>query len=78
VKTAISVSDELFQAGEDAAQQLGMSRSQLYSTALSEFLARRDGQSITERLNVVYAMEFSRVDPVIEGLQIASLEPEQW
>lgn len=55
-----------------------MSRSQLYATALSEFLARRDGQSITERLNAVYATESSKLDPVIDRLQIASLEPEQW
>lgn len=78
MKTAISVPDELFRAGEDAAQKLCMSRSQLYATALSEFLARRDGQSITERLNAVYATESSKLDPVIDRLQIASLEPEQW
>ena len=78
MKTAISVSDELFERAETAAQRLNMSRSQLYATALSEFLARRERQSITDRLTAIYATESSELDPVLHQVQIASLKPKQW
>ena len=77
MKTAISVSDELFERAETAAQRLNMSRSQLYATALSEFLARRERQSITDRLTAVYARESSELDPVLHRMQIVSLYPER-
>ena len=37
MKIAISVPDEVFEAGEHLAHQLGISRSQLYSDALAGF-----------------------------------------
>lgn len=78
MKTAISVSDDLFERAETAAQRLNMSRSQLYTTALSEFLARREQQSITDRLTAVYSTESSELDPVLHQMQIATLDPRQW
>ena len=78
MKTAISVSDDLFERAETAAQRLNMSRSQLYTTALSEFLARREQQSITDRLTAVYSTESSELDPVLHEMQIATLDPRQW
>ena len=36
MKTAISLPDELFAAAEKLAERLGVSRSQLYATALAE------------------------------------------
>ena len=78
MKTAISVSDELFERAETAAQRLNMSRSQLYATALSEFLARRERQSITDRLTAVYSSESSELDPVLHRMQIATLDSREW
>ncbi len=78
MKTAISVPDELFAEGESAAQRLNMSRSELYATALSEFLAKRKRQLITDQLTAVYTVESSEVDPVLHRMQIASLDPNQW
>ncbi len=78
MKTAISVSDELFERAETAARRLNMSRSQLYATALSEFLARREQQSVTDRLTAVYSTESSELDPVLHRMQIATLDPRQW
>ena len=78
MKTAISVSDELFERAETAAQRLNMSRSQLYATALSEFLARREQQSITDRLTAVYSSESSKLDPVLHRMQIATLDSREW
>ena len=42
MKTAVSVPDELFARADRLAKGLGISRSELYSRALAEFLARRD------------------------------------
>lgn len=78
MKTTISVSDELFERAETAAQRLNMSRSQLYATALSEFLARREPQSIADRLKAVYSAESSELDPVLHQMQIATLDPRPW
>lgn len=55
MKTAISVPDDIFRQGEALARQLGMSRSQLYSEALREYLWRHSSDAITEQLNRVYS-----------------------
>ncbi len=78
MKTTISVSGELFERAETAAQRLNMSRSQLYATALSEFLARREQQSITDRLTAVYSAESSELAPMLHQMQIATLDLRQW
>jgi len=55
MKTAVSVPDDLFRLAEVAARRLRVSRSQLYATAISEFLNRQQGDAVTERLNEVYS-----------------------
>ena len=77
MKIAISIPDGLFNRGEATAQRLNVSRNQLYTTALSEFLERRERQSITDRLTAVYARESSELDPVLHRMQIVSLYPER-
>ena len=54
MKTAISIRDEVFEAAERTAKDLGMSRSELYTKAVGEFVARHAGDQLTERLNAVY------------------------
>ncbi len=55
VKTAISVDESLFTAAERAAEDMHISRSQLFSRALREFLQRYEGREITRKLNEVFA-----------------------
>lgn len=76
MKTDVIVPDDIFQKAEDAASKLGMSRNELYSLALKEFLIR--DESVTELLNDVYAEADSELDPVIEKIQSASLPLERW
>ena len=80
MKTAISIPDELFIVAEDAAQRLGVSRSELYRRALREFLAEHDVRAVTEALDTVYGgrPEVSLVDPGLARLQLASLPDEEW
>lgn len=74
MKTAISVPDDVFQAGERLAHRLRLSRSGLYAKALQEFLARHDDE-ITRRLNEVYAHESSAIDPAISRIAARALPP---
>ena len=55
MKTAISVPDELFADAERLAKVLKTSRSQLYSNALREYVARHAPDQVTESLNEVCA-----------------------
>jgi metal-responsive CopG/Arc/MetJ family transcriptional regulator len=78
MKTAISLPDQLFRLAETAARRLRMSRSELYATALKEFLERRESSKITERINRVYSKESSKLDPALHSAQMHSLEKEDW
>jgi metal-responsive CopG/Arc/MetJ family transcriptional regulator len=78
MKIAISVPDEVFEAGEHLVRQLGISRSQLYSDALVAYLSTRGAQAVTDRLNAVYEMASSRVDPAVESYQLSRLADETW
>jgi metal-responsive CopG/Arc/MetJ family transcriptional regulator len=78
MKIAISVPEEVFKAGEHLAQQLGLSRSQLYSDALAAYLSTRGAQAVTARLNAVYETAASKLDPALESYQIKRLADETW
>ena len=80
MKTAISLPDELFEAADRLAARLGRSRSELYATALAEYLEKLKVQGVTERLDAVYEgrPEDSRLDPVLDSLQLQSLPREDW
>ncbi len=53
MKTAISIPDEVFAEGERLASRLKTSRSQLYTRALAEFVARHDDDRITAAMDAV-------------------------
>jgi len=55
MKTAISVPDDVFEESERLAARTDKSRSQLYTEAMREYLARHDPDSVTERLNELVA-----------------------
>ena len=79
MKTAISLPDDLFRAAERAAKSLGLSRSQLYQRALAAFLVRYNDAAITDALNKIYAsVKNVGLDPVLDQLQRASLQREDW
>ena len=78
MKIAISVPDPIFEAGEHLAQQLGLSRSQLYADALVAYLSTRGAQAVTARLNAVYESVSSKLDPALESYQMNRLADETW
>jgi len=78
MKTAISIPDKVFRSADDLAERLGISRSELYSTAITEFLSKHQGRHVIARLNAVYAEEDSSLSPNLIRLQAKSLPHEEW
>ena len=78
MKTAISLPDELFQSADALAERLGVSRSQLFATALAEYLAKHQSQKVTDRLNNLYASEPSALDPSVRRAQGRSMTKDAW
>lgn len=51
VKTAISIQESLFERADALAEQLHLSRSQLFSRALDEFLKKHETRKLHEAIN---------------------------
>ena len=78
MKTAISLSKELFTEAERVSKQLGISRSRLFSLALQEYLNERVQQDITQRLDSIYHEQSNKLDPTITEMQRTSIQHEPW
>ena len=53
MKTAVSIPDEVFEKAERLARRSKKSRSQLFSDALREYVARHAPEEVTEAMNRV-------------------------
>ena len=51
MKTAVSIPDEIFERAETLAHRAKRSRSEVYSCALSEYVARHAPDSVTEAMD---------------------------
>jgi metal-responsive CopG/Arc/MetJ family transcriptional regulator len=78
MKVAISLPDPVFNAAEQLAHQLKVSRSQLYAEALSAYLGSRGAAAVTAKLNAVYGSESSQVESGLTQAQIQSISHEAW
>ncbi len=78
MKTAISIPDNVYAEAERLTRQLKKSRSQLYTDALREYLARHDPDAVTETLNRLCEQLDSRADPAISAAGRRLLERVEW
>ncbi|MGH8117223.1 MAG: ribbon-helix-helix protein, CopG family [Rhodanobacteraceae bacterium] len=78
MKVAVSVPDPVFDAAERLAKARRVPRSQVFSEALEEYVARHGGSAITAKLDAVYGGVASSLDPVLASAQYASLGHEAW
>ena len=78
MKTAISIPDKVFRSADALAKRLGISRSELYTTAVTELLSKNQGRQVTARLDAVYAEEDSSLSPSLIQLQAKSLAHKEW
>jgi predicted transcriptional regulator len=77
MKTAISIPDDVFTEADRLAAKLNQSRSQLYTRAVREYVARHSADDVTGALDALYANE-----SVDEGFATAAgkrtLEHSEW
>jgi metal-responsive CopG/Arc/MetJ family transcriptional regulator len=78
MKVAVSIPDEVFQEADRLARELKTSRSQLYSRALKEFLARHAPDQVTEAMNRVYDEVGVATDEVRRREARRVLENTEW
>ena len=78
MKTAISIPDNTFDLAEHFADSAGMSRSELYTKAVLEYLENHKNKDVTKALNKIYANEDSSLDNDLHSMQIKSLPKESW
>jgi metal-responsive CopG/Arc/MetJ family transcriptional regulator len=78
MKTAISIPDEIYHSADQLAKRLGMSRSELYSKAVSIYISTHKNDAVTRALDKIYAKETSDIDSAINMMQLKSLAKEEW
>jgi metal-responsive CopG/Arc/MetJ family transcriptional regulator len=78
MKTAISIPDELFADAERLARRTRKSRSQLFSDALKEYVARHAPDNVTDALNRISAELQEEPDEFIASASRRVLERSEW
>ena len=78
MKTAISIPDEVFSEAERLSRRLKKSRSQIYTEAVTEYIARHDPEAVTEAMNRVCEMVDTRPDPALAAAARRILEAVEW
>ncbi|MDQ3323427.1 MAG: hypothetical protein M3525_13500 [Acidobacteriota bacterium] len=78
MKTAISVSDDVFELSEKLAKKLKVSRSKVFALGVQKLAEEHDDNEVTARLNEFYEKERAEIDPVIMKMAALSLPKEEW
>ncbi|MES0490336.1 MAG: ChpI protein [Leptospirales bacterium] len=76
MKTAISISDELFNTADKTAKKLSISRSELYQRAIAKYVDEFNDDKVMESLNRAYGPRTSGLDPVLETMQAETIIAE--
>ena len=78
MKTAVSIPDAVYRAGELLAKRLKLPRSRLYALALADYVERHADDDITQRLNASLAAHPAAADPFIREAASRTLERNEW
>ena len=78
MKTAISIPDKIFRHAERLSRRLKKSRSQVYTEAVTEYIARHDPQAVTDAMNRVCDAVDTRLDPAISAAARRTLQGVEW
>ena len=78
MKTAISIPDRIFRAAESLANQLGMSRSELFTQAVKAYIEAHKHDRLRESLDAVYKEEPSTLEQALAQLQWTSFPGDDW
>ena len=72
MRVAISLPDDLFDAADHLAEQMGLSRNELYVLAVAEYVAKHRHGDVTDALNQVYSVEPSGIERTLRSAQAQS------
>lgn len=78
MKTAISIPDPVFESAERLAERMRKSRSQLYSEAIAEYVARHDTDAVTERIDALCEDHDTRPDAFVRESARRVLATTEW
>lgn len=78
MKTAVSVPDDVFERAERLAHREGRSRSEVYSAALREYVARHAPDEVVDALDRVVAEVGEGIDPFVTAASQQTLESIEW
>ncbi len=78
MKTAVSIPNDLFAAGEALAARLGTSRSALYAAALREFVARHEPEALRAVIDAAIGDRPQDVAPGVLEASAAILRRLAW
>jgi metal-responsive CopG/Arc/MetJ family transcriptional regulator len=78
MRTAVTICDDLFEKAERLARQMKKSRSELFSRALAEYVARHEPDHVTEAMNQVCAEIGTEPDPFRSAAARRILERVDW
>lgn len=78
MKTAISIPDPLFERAESFARSRRLSRSQVFSDALREYLDRHDPDSVTRAMDRVCEETDTGLAPELREAARRALEQGEW
>lgn len=78
MKTAISVSDDVFQLSEKLAKKLKVSRSKIFAMGVKKLAEEYDDEEIIASINKVCEKVDTSVDPVLFKMAMLSLPKDEW
>ncbi len=83
IKTAISIQQDLFDAINQLAQELHISRSKLFMLAVEDFIAKNKNRQLLAQINAAYDdaapdAEETQVQTAMKQKQARRLEAEAW
>ncbi|TMA62152.1 MAG: ribbon-helix-helix protein, CopG family [Deltaproteobacteria bacterium] len=78
MKTAVSIPDEVFDEAERLARRTKRSRSEVYSRALAEYVARHAPDRVTEAMDRALTEIDQRVDKFARAASRRILERSDW
>jgi metal-responsive CopG/Arc/MetJ family transcriptional regulator len=78
MKTAISIPDNVFQRAERFARRAGRSRSEVFSAAIQEYVARHAPDEVTEAMDRVCADMPDQQDAFVRAASRRALERTEW
>lgn len=78
MKTAVSIPDDVFRGAERLARRTRKSRSQLYSEALTEYVARHASEEVTEAMDRVCAGLGDTKDGFVTAAAHRILKRSEW